>query len=139
MFPFVRARCAPARFHRGGALGILVAIAVALLSPRAFAVAPMCDPSGASVPAPIPAPPYATGDLTAPRNCDDTPWSGVDVARPGHSEVPPKVRAWNLPDHVLPTPFEWAPLRGTVLPRADAVLPPHRPGFSEPVYRPPRG
>src|SRR5260221_14215118 len=55
-------------------------LACVLLVPRAaLAAAPMCDPSGASMVAPVPAPPSATGDLVAQKSCE-TGHDGMDVA-----------------------------------------------------------
>ena len=121
--------------HHSRALALVVLAAVVLLSPRAHAVAPMCDPSGASVPAPVPAPPNATGDLVAPKTCDDPSLAFFDTSRPGQ-DSPPDWRS-SPPDRVLPAGLGWGEPRAVVAACPSKVLTIERPGYSPPVYRPP--
>src|SRR5215471_16152185 len=63
---------------------VLCALAMALVAPRsAFAAAPMCDPSGASAIAPIPAPPASDGELSAPKACSSHDALQVGQSRDG--------------------------------------------------------
>jgi len=117
---------------------LLWAFAVCLVCPPAFAVAPMCDPSGASMPAPTPAPPSSTGDLAAPKGCPDPGKAGsVDASR-SHDRVPVAERAVDPPDRVLPSVVRFPQPAASRCERPEQVRMPVRPGFSEPVYRPPR-
>jgi hypothetical protein len=124
------------RAHR---LAVLCALAIVILSPRAHAVAPMCDPSGASVAAPPPALPNATGELAAPINCDDAEAAldFGDAAKPTR-DTPPPVRASSTLDRMMPAAFVWPDLRGELVPQPATEVPEPRFEFSDPVYRPPR-
>jgi len=113
----------------------VVALAI-LVSPRAQAMAPMCDPSAASMPAPVPAPPYATGDLVAPKACDDPSLAFLDASRPGRDSPPPDWRS-SPPDRVLPVGDYWGEPRAVIAACPSKVSAIERPGYSEPVYRPP--
>ena len=115
---------------------VLCALAVALIAPRsAFAAAPMCDPSGASAVAPIPALPTNTGELSA-QKCE----SQQDAMQVGHgrqrSPLAPSVP--DLPERVVAA-FPTLPrIAGRLVACPDSAALPRRPGFSDPVYRPPR-
>jgi hypothetical protein len=122
--------------HRHRALSLVVLALVVFLSPRAHAVAPMCDPSAASVPAPVPAPPNATGDLVAPKTCDDPSLAFFDASRPAQDSPPPDWRS-SPPDRVLPTAFGWGEPSAALAACPPKVLAPDRPGYAPPVYRPP--
>lgn len=114
-------------------------LGLVLMSPRAFAMAPMCDPSGASVAAPAPAPPSHTGDLVAPKGCPDLDDSGF-VAPPRTGEKSPAVQPpLDPPDRVLPTLSPLPSLHGTRTPRPEGETTLPRPGHGDPVFRPPRG
>jgi hypothetical protein len=112
-------------------------VALALVSPRAFAAAPMCDPSGASVVAPIPVLPNATGVLTAPKSCHDVFHDGIDVSRRS-SDKPLAQRSVEAPDRVIVVPATLPELPGVKLARPTASEAPALPGVSRLVYRPPR-
>jgi hypothetical protein len=117
---------------------MLCAVALALVSPRALAAAPMCDPSGASVVAPIPVLPNATGVLAEPKGCGDSSRDGVDVSRPGR-HAPLAQRTLDPPDRVIVVPATLPEVRGVRLPRPEASVHLALPGFTTSVYRPPRG
>jgi hypothetical protein len=119
-------------------LALVVLALVVLVAPAAHAhtVAPMCDPSAASMPAPIPAPPSNTGDLVAPKSCEDFDGSLFDASRPGHDSQAPELRS-SAPDRALPTGISWGVPPATVLACPASVQAPHLPGFPQPVYRPP--
>jgi hypothetical protein len=128
--------CRRARKAHGFAL--LCAVAFALVSPRALAAAPMCDPSGASVVAPIPVLPNATGVLNAPKSCHDPLHDdGIDVSRSG-SHKPLAQRSLQAPDLVIVVPATFATPSGVKLGRPLASEMPALPGVSNLVYRPPR-
>jgi hypothetical protein len=118
-------------------LALLCAVAVALLSPGAFAAAPMCDPSGASIVAPIPALPNATGNLTAPKACDDSVRNGVDAPHAGR-HAPPVERVVDRPNRVVGAMFTLPSPKGTTLPPPDAIETPNLSAHRTSVYRPPR-
>lgn len=111
--------------------------AMALLSPAAKAFAPMCDPTGATVAAPAPAPPASSGDWAAARGCPDS--KGVDSAdatrhdRPG----PSAERAIDPPDRVQAVTRDWPAPMGARAPQRFARPGRPLPGFSDPVYHPP--
>jgi len=115
---------------------VLCALAVALIAPRsAFAAAPMCDPSGASAVAPIPALPTNTGELSAQKPCE----SQQDALQVGHGRRSPVVQSTpDLPERVVAALTTLPRLAGRLLACPDSNTLPHRPGFSDPVYRPPR-
>jgi len=96
----------------------------------------MCDPSAASMPAPVPAPPNATGDLVAPKTCDDPSLVFLDASRPG-KDTPPSDWRSAPPDRALPTAVSWGEPRPFVADCPSKVSAIERPGFSLPVYRPP--
>ena len=115
---------------------VLCALAVALIAPRsAFAAAPMCDPSGASAVAPIPALPTNTGELSA-QKCE----SQQDVLQVGHGRQrsPLLIGTTDLPERVVAALPTLPRLAGRLVARPDPTALPRRPGFSDPVYRPPR-
>jgi hypothetical protein len=120
---------------RARALALLCAVASVLLSGGAYASAPVCDPSAATVPAPSPALPSRTGELSA-ESCgsSDSPFATRGIPQ---REQPPLQRLWELPDRVLPSPFVQPKVRGTLVPRPVAEAKPafsaHVPG----VFRPP--
>jgi hypothetical protein len=113
-------------------------VIVALCFPRAaLAAAPMCDPTAASVVAPIPALPSNTGELNVPRNCETQGMDAMDVGRM-HRNAPLAEQAPQLPDRIVVTPIRLPELTGRVTGRPEASELPCRPGFRIPVYRPPR-
>jgi hypothetical protein len=118
-------------------LALLVAAALVLFCPRAFAVAPLCDPSAASIAAPIPTLPNATGELTAPPSCDDTSHGAFSADR-SERDGPPMYRVTDVPDRVAATAFAMPGLKGVRAPRSDVERGLVLPGYSTPVYRPPR-
>jgi hypothetical protein len=124
--------------RRSFALTVLALVVLAAPAAHAHAVAPLCDPSAASVPAPIPAPPSDTGDLVAPKTCDDPDWDLFDASRPGHDSPLPELRS-SPPDRVLPTGIGWGAPRATVVACPTSVQPLRLPGYRQPVYRPPCG
>lgn len=116
---------------------VLCALAVALIAPRtAFAAAPMCDPSGASAVAPIPALPTNTGELSAQKPCE----SQQDGMQVGHSRrgSPLAQGATDLPERVVAATPKLPRIAGRLVACPAPSALPHRPGFSDPVYRPPR-
>jgi hypothetical protein len=125
---------------RARCLGVLVAFVSIILSPRAFAAAPMCDPSGASIAAPTPALPNATGELVAPKSCDDSDAALVFAgsAKPARDTSSATRIAPSAP-RVLPVAYVFPDCAGERLPVVSIRPPEIRPGFSDPVYRPPRG
>jgi hypothetical protein len=76
---------------RANACRHLLCLALTLLAllaaPSAFAQAPMCDPSGATVMAPLPAPPSDDGEIAA-LNCPTGP-ELTDQVHPGRPLPPP--------------------------------------------------
>ena len=124
---------------RSQRLTLLCAVALALFFPRvAFAAAPMCDPSGASIVAPAPALPNATGELVAPKGCDDTQRDGVDVSKTG-PRVPLMKRVVDPPPRIAaPSSFVMSARAGVRMPRPDVAVDAARPGHSTEVFRPPR-
>jgi hypothetical protein len=125
------------RVSRVQRLATMAAAVLWLVSPRAFAAAPLCDPSGASMVAPPPALPSVTGDLVAPRPCDDLGHDWVDNVHPAR-EMPKAQRSVEPPDRVVVVPVALPDQKGVKLPRPDATRSPALPGFSASVYRPPR-
>lgn len=119
-------------------LSLLLLALVVLFAPGAHAhtVAPLCDPSAASMPAPIPAPPSHTGDLVAPKTCDDSDLALFDATRPGQNSPPPELRS-APPDRVLPTGNHWGAPVATFVAAPCKVTAPHRPGYPPSVFRPP--
>src|SRR5688572_28356359 len=113
------------------ALGSLLVTAEA----RAIVVAPMCDEVGASVPAPIPALPNATGELRA-ASCDDMVES-LRAAPPGPERAGFE-RAFDPGQRVLDAMFTLAQLPSRTLPIAEPDRPPVVADHFESVYRPPR-
>jgi hypothetical protein len=124
---------------RARCLGVLVAVASIVLSSRAFAAAPICDPSGASAVAPTPAPPNATGELVAPKSCDDVDAALVlaDSSKPAQdSSSAPRVTP--AAPRVLPIDYAFPEAPGARQPVADVAPTVKRSAFADPVYRPPR-
>jgi hypothetical protein len=116
---------------------VLCALAVALIAPRsAFAAAPMCDPSGASAVAPIPALPTNTGELSAPKACE-SPHDGMQIGH-GRQRSPVVRAAPDIPERVVVALPSLPRIAGRLIARPDSIALPYRPGFSDPVYRPPR-
>lgn len=89
------------------------------------------------MPAPTPVLPNATGDLVAPKGCDDQAHELLDLVKPGRGDAP-VVRTVDVPDRVVASPPVWPKTGGTKLPRPDRASTPDLPGHSLPVYRPPR-
>ncbi|HVU06091.1 MAG TPA: hypothetical protein VHE30_30280 [Polyangiaceae bacterium] len=117
-------------------LSLCVAL-LALFAPRAaLADAPLCDPSGASVAAPAPVLPNATGELVAPKSCDGSVKEILDVGQP-NPDRPAVVRGMDVPDRVIATPGSLPRVLSKRLPRAERSQTLRLPGFAEPVYRPP--
>jgi hypothetical protein len=116
---------------------VLCVVALTLLCPRAHAAAPLCDPSGASMPAPIPVLPNATGDLVAPKGCDDQAHELLDLVKPNRGDAP-VARGVDVPDRVVVAPPVWPKAAGAKIPRPSRASVPDLPGHSLPVYRPPR-
>jgi hypothetical protein len=122
---------------RARLLAVLVATLFCLVSPLAHAAAPLCDPSGASIAAPIPVLPNATGDLEAPKNCDDAPHAATDVTKPRH-DSPNAERGVDVPDRVVVTPASLPDVLSVRTPRPDRGDSLHLPGHTPEVFRPPR-
>src|SRR6185436_11005245 len=103
---------------------VLWSAVAALCLPRAaWAAAPMCDPTGASVVAPIPALPSNTGELTAPRSCETSGTDAMDVGRTRRS-APLAQQAPQIPDRIVATPIKLPELAGQLVGRpARAELP----------------
>jgi hypothetical protein len=118
-------------------VAVLVAAALVLFCPRAFAAAPLCDPSAASIAAPIPALPNATGELTAPPSCDDNGRGAFSAPR-SERDAPALDRLTDVPDRVAAAAFALPALKGALVPRPGPERGPVLPGYSIPVYRPPR-
>jgi len=115
---------------------MMVLALVVLVAPRAHAVAPLCDPSAASMPAPVPAPPNATGDLVAPKDCDESGFSAAAAPRPTHDAPAPDWRT-PPPDRALPNGIHWENPESSAEACPPKVPELHRPGYPPPVYRPP--
>jgi hypothetical protein len=115
---------------------MLCALACILVTPAARAAAPLCDPSGMSAVAPVPALPSATGEMSAPEDCDSAHTPFADKGAPQRDQQPIQ-SLWQLPDRAVPAPFEFPEQAGSVLPapsRGEELrLPGHVPG----VFRPP--
>ncbi len=117
---------------------ILCALAMALLAPKlALAAAPMCDPAGMSVVAPIPALPSVTGELTASKSCDSSLTDEVDVGR-SHHDKPLAQSAPDMPERIVAASPSLPLLAGRSVGAPQVTALPHRPGFADTVYRPPR-
>lgn len=116
---------------------MLCAVALSLLAPRARAAAPLCDPSGASMPAPMTVLPNATGDLVAPKSCEDTTHGFFDLGKLAKENVP-SARNVDVPDRLMARAPAWPKAVGDEIPRPDRASIPDLPGHSIPVYRPPR-
>ncbi len=138
-----KTRCASSllllrRNHRSQRLAMLCAVGLALVSPRALAAAAMCDPIGHVRRRADPgASERDRRHRRAPKNWrrDDRDW--VQTAHSGH-RAPVLVKTGDTPYRVAAVPGELPALRGGTLPRPDAAQLPVHPGFSIPVYRPPR-
>jgi hypothetical protein len=122
---------------RARLLSVLIAALFCLVSTRAHAAAPFCDPSGASAIAPIPVLPNATGDLEAPKNCDDSPHAATDVTKPRH-DSPNAERGVDVPDRAIVTPGSLPDVQSARTPGPDRVDSLHLPGHTLEVFRPPR-
>ena len=117
---------------------ILCALALSLLAPKlALAAAPMCDPAGMSVVAPIPALPSVTGELTASKSCDSPLTDELDVGRSQHDK-PLAQSAPGMPERIVAARPSLPRLAGRSVGAPEVTALPHRPGFADPVYRPPR-
>jgi hypothetical protein len=89
------------------------------------------------MPAPIPVLPNATGDLVAPKGCDDATHGFLDLAKPNRGDAP-SARPFDVPDRLVATLLVWPKSAGTKVPRPARASIPDLPGHSLPVYRPPR-
>jgi hypothetical protein len=121
---------------RARVLAVLCAVACVLVSNGAHASAPVCDPSAATMPAPTPALPSQTGEMSVPQSCGSaSPFAERGAPQREQQQLQ---RLLDLPDRVLPTPFGLPSIRGTLVPRPEGVAQPtfaaHVPG----VFRPPR-
>ncbi len=116
---------------------IFCGLLVAVLAPKNALAAGMCDPSGMSVVAPIPALPSITGELTAQKSCE-SPLQ--DEMRVGHSrnDAPATQSAPDVPDRVVVALPGLPRIAGRLLERPEAAQLPVLPGFTGTVYRPPR-
>ena len=121
-------------------LTVWCAFALVVVLPRlSYAAAPFCDPSGASMVAPVPALPTQTGELrAAPTNCDDTTRDFVAASRTRH-DAPAAERVLTPPERVLPTRLAFPELHGSVIPVPPAPDHIALPGHPHSIYRPPRG
>lgn len=138
MSVFVTIRISLAAARRAHRLAMLLVVAFALVSPRAFASAsPMCDPSGASMIAPIPVLPNATGELTAPKSCDDASraFVGVDSSR---RDAPSVERSVQPPERLVAVAFAVPRQKGVLVPPLEAAKAALPAGHGTSVYRPPR-
>jgi hypothetical protein len=90
------------------------------------------------MPAPVPALPNATGEMSAPDDCGDAP---IPFAAAGSSqrEQPPLQRVWELPERVVPSPFVFPEVTSVVTPIPDAATVPSLLAHALGVYRPPIG
>jgi hypothetical protein len=135
-------RSFPSRFRKRPAVGrwaaILSALCLALLAPKiARAAAPMCDPSGMSVVAPIPALPSITGELTAQKSCESPLRDEMRVGTSRHDK--PLVRTpQDVPDRIVATPKTLPCTLGRLAERPEAALMALPAGHARDVYRPPR-
>jgi hypothetical protein len=121
-------------------LTVWCAFALVFALPRlSHAAAPFCDPSGASMIAPVPALPNQTGELRAPpTNCDETTRDFVAASRTRH-DVPAAERILTPPERVLPTRLAFPEIHGSVIPVPPAPDDIALPGHPHSIYRPPRG
>jgi hypothetical protein len=115
---------------------VLCALAVALFAPRSALAAGMCDPSGMSVVAPIPALPSVTGEFSAQKNCE-SPQDEMNVGH-SHRQVPQVKNAPDAPPRIVVAVPSLPRLPGRPVATPEAARMPNRPGFASPVYRPPR-
>jgi len=97
----------------------------------------MCDPTGASVSAPSPAPPSATGDLFPSGRCG-TALHARDASRGGQEKPAPDAGWERHPDRVVPTGYSFAPPKAQRQDLERTLLPALPPGYGQGVYRPPR-
>jgi hypothetical protein len=138
MTAFVTTRLSLSAARRAQRLAMLLAVAFALLSPRAFAMAvPMCDPSGASVIAPLPVLPNATGELAAPKSCDDASRGFVD-ADTSRRDAPSVQSITPVPERLVAAAFSVPRQKGVLMPRPDSSSDAPPSGHGASVYRPPR-
>jgi hypothetical protein len=138
MTAFVMTRLSLAAAHRARRFAMLFAVAFALMSPRAFAVAvPMCDPSGASMIAPLPVLPNATGELAAPKSCGDTSHGFVD-ADGSRRDAPSLQGITPVPERLVAVAFAVPRQKGVLVPRPDSSSDALPSGHGASVYRPPR-
>jgi hypothetical protein len=117
---------------------ILCALCVALLAPKlALAAAPMCDPAGMSVVAPIPALPSITGEWTAQKSCESPLQDEMNVGR-SHDDKPLAPTVPDVPERIVAAIPSLPRLAGRLVERPEAALAPSLPGHARGVYRPPR-
>jgi hypothetical protein len=94
-------------------LSLAVALSALFASPTCFAQAPMCDPTGATVTAPVPAPPSDDGEITflgCPLRFDFT-----DKVHPGQPTRAPQMAQPFYDDPGLLPAATFPPLRGFVV------------------------
>jgi hypothetical protein len=130
------------RFRKRPAVGrwaaILSALCLALLAPKmAHAAAPMCDPAGMSVVAPIPALPSITGELTAQKSCESPLQDEMNVGR-SHDDKPLAPTVPYVPERIVAAVPTLPRLAGRLVERPEAAFAPSLPGYGRDVYRPPR-
>jgi hypothetical protein len=89
------------------------------------------------MPAPVPVFPNATGDLVAPKGCDDPTHGALDLGKPTQRDAP-AARLVDVPERVVATQLVWPKAAGTKIPQPDRASIPDLPGHTLPVYRPPR-
>lgn len=117
---------------------ILSALCLALLAPKsAHAAAPMCDPSGMSVVAPIPALPSVTGELTAQKSCESPVQDEMRVGS-SHDNKPLVQTPPDDPDRIAAAVPALPRLAGREVERPEAALMTLPSGHARDVYRPPR-
>jgi hypothetical protein len=103
---------------------------------RAMTVAPMCDEVGASVAAPIPALPNATGELRAYNACDHP--DDVLRAVPSSNGRASFERAFDPGQRAFGALFTWSPPPSATLPIAKPDRVPVALEHRRCIYRPPK-
>jgi hypothetical protein len=116
-------------------LAVVIVCSAAPAHAGGLVIAPICDPSGASAPAPAPALPSHGGEIIPYAPCpaawETTPAHGLprqssDKESTAHG------------DSALLLVFDWASPAPAVLPAPNKERGHLAPGFALPVYRPPR-
>ena len=114
---------------------LAVAIVCSAAPAHALVVAPICDPSAASAPAPAPALPSDGGEIIPYAPC---PAAWETSAPDGVPRQPTDTESTAHGDSALLLVFDWASPAPSVLPAPTEERGHLASGFALPVYRPPR-